>query len=156
MGSTLEELAQAGGAHVNLVVSAAGMGAAKVMRERFGIPFVAGVPVGGFREEIAGALHRAVQTGENQYPCANGTGADIVLIGEGITSVSLASALELATGRGTRVLCPVETEGYPLIDIHGLTAENQDWFKTDGVHPDKAGAAAIAQAVYGALTEAQS
>ena len=114
MGSSLEELAQAGGAHVNLVVSAAGMGAAKVMRELFGIPFVAGVPVGGFREEIAKALHRAVQTGENQYPCANGTGADIVLIGEGITSVSLASALELATGRGTRVLCPVETEGYPL------------------------------------------
>ena len=49
-----------------------------------------------------------------------------------------------------------ETEGYPLIDIHGLTAENQHWFKTDGVHPDKVGATAIAQAVYGALTEAQS
>ena len=114
MGSTLEELAQAGGAHVNLVVSAAGMGAAKVMRERFGIPFVAGVPVGGFREEIAEALHRAVETGENQYPYGSLQDGEIVVIVEAVTSVSLASALELAAGRGVRVLCPVETEGYPL------------------------------------------
>ena len=33
MGSTLEELAQAGSAHVNLVVSASGLGAAKALKE---------------------------------------------------------------------------------------------------------------------------
>lgn len=42
--------------------------------------------------------------------------------------------------------------GYPLIDIHALTAENPQWFSADGVHPDKAGAEAMAQAVYEALT----
>lgn len=42
--------------------------------------------------------------------------------------------------------------GYPLIDIHALTAENPKWFREDGVHPDKKGAAAIAEAVYDTLT----
>ena len=45
------------------------------------------------------------------------------------------------------------TEGCSCIDIHRLTAENEQWFKEDGVHPDKAGAAAIAEAVYAVLTE---
>lgn len=39
----------------------------------------------------------------------------------------------------------------PLIDIHALTAENPQWFAADGVHPDEAGAEAIALAVYEAL-----
>ena len=43
---------------------------------------------------------------------------------------------------------------YPVIDIHTLTAENPQWFETDGVHPDNDGAAAIAMAVYQAITGA--
>lgn len=46
-----------------------------------------------------------------------------------------------------------EERGYPLIDIHALTAENPQWFEEDGVHPDKDGAAAIATAVHAALTQ---
>ena len=42
--------------------------------------------------------------------------------------------------------------GYPVIDIHALTAENPQWFAKDGVHPDNNGAAAIAQAVYEAIS----
>lgn len=42
--------------------------------------------------------------------------------------------------------------GYPLIDIHALTAQHPEWFEKDGVHPSKEGAAAIAQEVCGALT----
>ena len=45
-----------------------------------------------------------------------------------------------------------EERQLPLIDIHALTAENPQWFSADGVHPDKAGAKAMAQAVYEALT----
>lgn len=44
--------------------------------------------------------------------------------------------------------------GYPVIDIHTLTAENPQWFRSDGVHPDKDGAAAIAKAVCQAITGA--
>ena len=40
---------------------------------------------------------------------------------------------------------------YPLVDIHALTAANQQWFEADGVHPGNDGAAAIAQAVYQAI-----
>ena len=42
--------------------------------------------------------------------------------------------------------------GYPVIDIHGLTAGNSQWFEKDGVHPDNEGAAAIAQAVCDAIS----
>ena len=37
--------------------------------------------------------------------------------------------------------------GCTLLDIHALTAQHPEWFEKDGVHPDNAGAAAMAQAV---------
>ncbi|MCD8110284.1 MAG: oxidoreductase [Clostridiales bacterium] len=46
MGCSLEEVRMAGQAQVNLVVSSGGLAAAKTLRERFGTPYVAGVPVG--------------------------------------------------------------------------------------------------------------
>lgn len=38
--------------------------------------------------------------------------------------------------------------GYPLLDIHALTAEHPKWFVKDGIHPSNEGAAAIAQAAF--------
>lgn len=35
--------------------------------------------------------------------------------------------------------------GYPLLDMYALTADHPEWFQADGVHPNAAGAAAIAQ-----------
>ncbi len=110
MGSTLEELMEAGSAHVNLVVSATGLGAAKALQELFGTPYVVGVPVGKFAEDLLEALTKARETGENQFPKSDIPGGDIILIGEGVTSLSLASALELETGRGVRVLCTTECD----------------------------------------------
>ena len=46
-----------------------------------------------------------------------------------------------------------EELGYPVIDIHALTEENPQWFAKDGVHPNNDGAAAIAKAVYEAITK---
>jgi hypothetical protein len=111
MGSTLEELTQAGGAHVNLVVSATGLGAAKALQELFGTPYVIGVPMGNdYSAKIREALDQAVSTGENQAPVSDLPGQEILVIGEGITSLSLASALELATGNGAAVVCPTECD----------------------------------------------
>ena len=111
MGSSLEELAQAGSAHVNLVVSATGLGAAKVLREQFGTPYVVGVPIGEeYGALVRSALQQAAATGENQFPVCELNANDVVIIGEGITSLSLASALELATGKGVRVICPTECD----------------------------------------------
>ena len=111
MGSSLEELAQAGGAHVNLVVSATGLGAAKVLQEQFGIPYVMGVPVGpDYSAKIREALAIAAATGENQVLFSDLPGQEILIIGEVVTSLSLASALELASGKGVTVLCPTECD----------------------------------------------
>lgn len=109
MGSSLEEIARAGGAHVNLVVSAAGLAAAKVLQRRFGTPFVVGVPWGeAFGEVLAQAL-RTGTAAVTELP-----GEDIVIIGEGVASVSLARAIEMQTGRSARVLCPTECEAEVL------------------------------------------
>lgn len=109
MGSSLEALSQAGRAHVNLVVSSTGLGAAKALRERFGTPYVVGVPMGGeYSGLVRGALQTAAATGENQFPACELTGGDAVILGEAVVSVSLASAMELAGGLTARVLCPTE------------------------------------------------
>lgn len=101
MGSSLQEISRAAGAHVNLVVSATGLEAAKVLQDRFGTPYVVGMPYG---EGWSRRLLEALEAGERN-PKENLPGGDILILGEGVTSVSLASALELATGRGVRVLC---------------------------------------------------
>ena len=53
MGSSLGEIRRSAEADVNLVVSAAGFGAARVLYERFGIPYAVGVPIGN---ELPGLL----------------------------------------------------------------------------------------------------
>ena len=42
---------------------------------------------------------------------------------------------------------------YTLVDIHALTGDNPQWFGIDGVHPNNEGAAAIADAVYSAVSQ---
>lgn len=117
MGSTLEDLAKAGSAHVNLVVSSTGLAAAKLLKELFGTPYVVGVPVGeAFSASVGSALKTAAATGENQFPVSNLSGGDTFVIGEAVTSVALASALELSTSKAVRVICPTEV-------THGLLRE---------------------------------
>lgn len=109
MGSTLEELAKAGGAHVNLVVSSTGLAAAKKLQALFGTPYVVGVPMGTeYAALVRSALKTAAATGENQFPRCELAGTDTVIIGEAVTSLSLASALELSCGKALRVVCPTE------------------------------------------------
>ena len=109
MGSTLEELAKAGGAHVNLVVSSTGLAAAKKLQALFGTPYVVGVPMGAeYAALVRSALKTAAATGENQFPRCELAGTDTVIIGEAVTSLSLASALELSCGKALRVVCPTE------------------------------------------------
>lgn len=127
MKSTPEELARAGGAHVNLVVSAVGLGVAKVLKELFGTPYVVGVPFGKKQsEKVKEALAVAVETGEDQVLKNQVAGEEIVLIGEGITSASLAQAIELETGRGVRVLCTTECDESLLRDKDKMTRDEED------------------------------
>ena len=106
MGSSLEEISHAGGAHVNLVVSATGLAAAKILQSRFGTPYVVGAPYG---EKLGEILGNSLKTGKNPE-LSELDGEDMVIIGEGVTSASLARAMELETGRSARVLCPTECD----------------------------------------------
>ena len=115
LDTCLEDIQRAGQAQVNLVVSSAGLYAAKRLRERFGTPFVTGIPVDGFADEVYAALKNAVETGENQSPylaARRETPAEYTLVGEPVVTGSLAAALERKHGCGTKVICPTEiTEG---------------------------------------------
>ena len=109
MGSSLEDLSLAGSAHVNLVVSASGIGAAKALQQMFGTPYVVGIPIGkAYADAVRAALNAAVSSGRNQFPVSDLPGDDIVVIGEGVFSLSLASALELETGKAVKIICPTE------------------------------------------------
>ena len=61
MGDTLENLARAGEAAVNLVVSSVGIPAANVLKEKFGTLFLVGTPVEGYEEQISDALKRITE-----------------------------------------------------------------------------------------------
>lgn len=107
MGSSLTDLGKASEASVNLVVSAVGLRAAKILQERFGTPYVIGCPVSGLRNSVFEALH-------NRRSCnllceAEATpDARIMIIGEPITMGSLAKAIQHELGVLPLVLCPLE------------------------------------------------
>ena len=66
IGDGLETLRQASSADVSLVISSTGIYAARYMKERFGIPYAAGIPTGAFREPLLQALRDAAGTREDR------------------------------------------------------------------------------------------
>ena len=155
MGSGLDEIRRAGEADLNLVVSAAGLGAARVLHERSGMPYAVGVPVGNelpglmadnmkmklreFREAAEGgpgdgsfeAAEISITSGvflggecsEDGHSYEKGFAA---VIGEGVTSLSLASAIELECGIPAKVLCATECPEDILRECDRLTPDEDD------------------------------
>lgn len=124
MGSTLEELMEAGRASVNLVVSSTGLGAAKALKEMFGTPYVVGTPIGAaYQAELKQALIMAAQTGASELKISNLHHNEIAIIGEGVTSLSLAQAIELEYSKGAKVLCATECEKHFLREKDVLTPD---------------------------------
>lgn len=133
MGSSLEEIANAGRASVNLVVSAAGLGAAKALKEMFGTPYVVGTPIGAaYQNVLAQRLLEVAKTckmpedGKGTVWPSSIPASDIAVIGEGITSLSLAQAIELEYSRGVKVLCATECEKALLREKDVLTPYEDD------------------------------
>ena len=111
MGSTLEELTEAGRASVNLVVSATGLGVAKALKELFGTPYVVGTPIGAaFQEELKNVLLETAKAGTSELEMSSLPNSEIAVIGEGVISLSLAQAIELEYGIGVKVLCATECD----------------------------------------------
>lgn len=133
MGDSLETLSLAGAAEVNLVVSSVGIPAAKVLKEKFGTPYIIGTPIGDFTEDILrllnetlGIRNKEIEIAEEQailnrnvaYLNKRLSGdSEITLIGEAVTMGSLAAAIEKKYHKAVRVICPLETH-------KGLLGEN--------------------------------
>ena len=155
MGSTLEELSRAAEADVDLVVSASGFGAAKVLYEKFGIPYAVGVPVGN---ELPGLMADNIRIKVEEFAQAraageaplsfedaeisvesgiflNGRSSEdgrsyeegfVAVIGEGVTSLSLASSIEMECGIPAKVLCATECPDGILRECDRMTPDEDD------------------------------
>lgn len=125
MGDSLEDLAQAGKAEMNLVISSVGLMAAKMLKEKYGTPYVIGTPYKEYAERISEALEKRIQIPaiedrrrENLQETGNSEKI-ITLIGEPVTIGSLAAIIERKYHYKTRILCPLENaEG--LLGEHDL------------------------------------
>ncbi len=127
MGSSLEELMEAGRASVNLVVSATGLGVAKVLKEMFGTPYVIGTPIGAaYQEELKNVLLEVANGAVVELEMSNLPNSEIAVIGEGVTSVSLAQAIELEYAKGVKVLCATECDKKLLRNKDVITADEED------------------------------
>ena len=151
MGNSLDEIRRSAEADVNLVVSAAGYGAAKVLYERFGMPYAIGYPVGNelpglladqiilnvkkFREQGGADTFESseisVDSGVflNESEGVNGSTYEkgfAAVIGEGITSLSLASTIELECGIPAKVLCATECPEDILRECDRMTPDEDD------------------------------
>ena len=155
MGSSLEEISRAGEADVNLVVSATGLGAARVLHRRFGMPYAVGIPVGNelpglmadnmkmkvkeFRERrSAGGQAESFEEAEISVHSGvflGGRGSQdgrsyekgfAAVIGEGVASLSLASTVELECGIPSKVLCATECPEDMLRECDRITPDEDD------------------------------
>ena len=163
MGSSLEDIRRSAEADVNLVVSAAGMGAAEVLWNRFGIPYAVGVPIGNelpglladqiilnvkkFKEMDAAASEKApfesriisVESGVflNEDDGSTYEKGFAAVIGEGVYSLSLASSIEMECGIPCKVLCATECPEGILRECDRMTPDEDD------IIPELAGAAYV-------------
>ena len=106
MGSSMEEILEAPKAGLNIVVSEAGISAAKKMKEEFGLPFKVGIPVGGEDIDITARFgmdgYAPVEESYNDCDC--------IIIGEAVSSFSLAEYLKLKTGRHIGVIVSTDLD----------------------------------------------
>ncbi|MBO6141604.1 MAG: oxalate:formate antiporter [Ruminococcus sp.] len=118
MGDSLENVKKMASAAVSLVVSYSGLAAAQLLKDRYGIPFVVGVPYGlEFPYDLAGAMLVSIESREDSFYCAaHGGSNDIVIIGESVSAASLACAIEADRNVKCSVLSPLPTDARILAD----------------------------------------
>lgn len=130
MGSTLEDIKDAGNAEVNLVISYSGMGAAKYMYEKFNIPYIVGTPFGKeFAKKIVVDLKEAIITKENKISYINrkiDKNPQITIVGESIMSESLAYAISTEKNKTVNVISTLETDKNLLLEGDKLKTYEDD------------------------------
>lgn len=115
MGCSMEDVKNISAAHANLVVSYTGLAAARYLQKEYGTPYHIGVPMGTYDPLAGGPL-----------PVSDTGAAKVVIIGESVSGVSLAKALELAYGVRTKVACPLDTDPELLREQDVYAPEEDD------------------------------
>jgi hypothetical protein len=118
--SSLEELKQSGGAEINWVVTSAALPLARYLRERYGAPFVTGLPIGKHeRDRILSALSRGgdeTSMGPFPPPSDPRPGEETTLIiGEALFCSSLRAFFEAQGGGGRVKIATFFPEGKELL-----------------------------------------
>ena len=108
---------------------------AKVLKEQFGTPYVVGTPIGkAYQSVLCEALWNAAKTGTYEQKTSDLKESKIAVIGEGVTSCSLAQAIELEYGKGVKVLCATEYTGDYLRKKDCCTPDEEDIMEAlDGI-----------------------
>ena len=112
MNNTLDDLIASVDAEVNLVIANSGLPLAEYMFEKYGIPFVCGVPIG---EYAAASLLAELEKVRLERSCSYWSGirsssedAACVIVGESIFSGSLAKTLSSEMKISCRVIDPLQ------------------------------------------------
>ncbi len=125
MGGSFDDIKRSAAAHVNLVISSAGLSAAKVLSERFGTPYIIATPCGeAFLEEIIDNIKLSACDSLSRNLCKTEK-SDIIIIGESVTASSLASALALEQGLGATVISATEVPP-ELLNDSCIYAQDED------------------------------
>lgn len=125
MDSDLDAIAKSGSACVNLVVSGAGLRAARKLREIYGTPYVIGLPIGNkLSEEIISAMKLSAGDGKPRNVLAqfDNRHGNVAVIGESIAAQSLAAAIKLECGIEAAAICTTDSDR----EIDALYAEDED------------------------------
>jgi hypothetical protein len=114
MGENHSNWQSAPQADVNLVVSSTGTALAQKMETLYGIPYVIGMPTGAFAGPLFEQLEHAAMSKKSVVAYKEMAGnksftGKLVMIGEAVTTESLAAALGIQYGIQTHVICPLET-----------------------------------------------
>lgn len=135
MEATWESLKRCAAAHVNVVVSRSGFSTAKLLYKEYGIPYVAGLPVGDAgAEEFFSCLDKTFEDGACRVAGQAGTGADTpgmegetLILSEQIMANSLRRAICLKDGlesSAVTVGCIFGREG-ELADSHDIHLDDE-------------------------------
>ena len=120
MGSSMEEILEAPKAGLNIVVSEAGISVAKKMKEEFGIPFKVGISVGGEDIDISNLFgaEADLSRSETVYTPVKESysDCDCIIIGEAVSSYSLAEYLKQKTGRNIGVIVSTDLDEDGIAD----------------------------------------
>ncbi len=134
MGNSLEQLQTAGSADVNLVVSSIGLDTAKYLQERYGTPYVVGLPLGQSASlDLADAVHLADETHTSIHMSKDvppdheeADSRSVLLIGEPVFTDALRYCLEQDLHMtNVTVLCPLE-DGIGLLRDGDLLSDEEN------------------------------